>query len=254
MNEPSKDALEYLVEVGKKLVPVEIKEFSGRRYSRYNLMPISDPMVSPLWISTLSSLVDLCTGKFKDGSKDSLGFEKFDAAKHVVHVASEKTVEVVAAVSDHWKNRECIVKCSLTETVPFTFGQFLTQDKFIIGLLSTFEETDDRQALVRLAGAAKAEAVTLSHDDGISQEVTLKGGAHLVDKVPARNLVKLAPFRTFREVAQPASQFLFRMQQSGENLPTFALFEADGGAWKLTAIENIARALRVGIVGATIVS
>jgi hypothetical protein len=40
---------------------------------------------------------------------------------------------------------------------------------------------------------------------------------------------------------------LVRLQQSGDNVPTFALFEADGGSWKLETIENIARFLRAGI-------
>jgi len=51
-------------------------------------------------------------------------------------------------------------------------------------------------------------------------------------KVP--NPVVLAPFRTFREIAQPESKFVFRMQQG----PRCALFEADGGAWRLEAMKR----------------
>lgn len=36
--------------------------------------------------------------------------------------------------------------------------------------------------------------------------------------------------------AQPTSEFLFRVKEGGR----FALFEADGGAWELTAKKNIA--------------
>lgn len=244
----SKEALELLIETGKKLVPVEQLEYDGRNYTRQEIKPVVEPLVTAIQISTLQSLIELLSADFGGG------FEQFDVKKHVVHVVSEKLVQVISAQSNAWKNRETLVSCSLTETLPFGFGQFHMQDKFIIGLLSNFTNSGDRDDLARLAGAAKAEAVTLSHDDGIAQEVTVKGGAHLVDKVTAKNLVGLAPFRTFRDVAQPVSQFLFRIQQSGENLPTFALFEADGGAWKLDAIALIAAKLSAGLTNATVVS
>lgn len=246
--ETEKDGLEYLVEVGKKLSPVETLTFGDRKYTRQEIKPVTEPLVSALQISTLQSLIELLSSDFGGG------FEQFDAKKHVIHVVSEKLVQVVSAQSNAWKNRETLVSCSLTEILAFPFGQFQNQDKFIIGLLSSFTKDGDRDDLARLAGAARAQAVTLSHDDGIAQEVTVSGGAHLVDKVTAKNLVSLAPYRTFRDVAQPVSQFLFRIQQSGENLPTFALYEADGGAWKLDAIASIAAKLSAGLAKATVVS
>jgi hypothetical protein len=247
--ELTKEALEYLVEAGKKLSPVEQLEYDGRHYTRQEIKPVVQPVVTALRISTLQSLIELLSEKFGD-----TGFEGFDPAKHVVHVMSEKQVQVVSGQSNAWAQREILVDCLLTETVGFNFGNFQTQDKFIIGLLSSFVQTPDRDDLARLAGSAKAEAVTLSHDDGIAQEITVKGGAHLVDKVTAKNLVKLAPYRTFRDVSQPVSDFLFRIQQSGDNLPTFALYEADGGTWKLDAIASIAAKLSAGLADATVVS
>ena len=62
------------------------------------------------------------------------------------------------------------------------------------------------------------------------------------------NPVTLAPFRTFRDVAQPASLFVLRVQGGGET-PNVALFEADGGAWRLAAIENIKKWLEENITG-----
>ena len=54
------------------------------------------------------------------------------------------------------------------------------------------------------------------------------------------NPVTLRPYRTFNEVAQPASQFVFRINKSAN----LALFEADGGKWKLEAVERIANYLK----------
>ncbi|OSA97223.1 hypothetical protein B2H85_16310, partial [Clostridium botulinum] len=47
--------------------------------------------------------------------------------------------------------------------------------------------------------------------------------------------VALAPYRTFPEVQQPTSKFIFRMQQG----PKAAIFEADGGAWRNQAMQSI---------------
>jgi hypothetical protein len=58
------------------------------------------------------------------------------------------------------------------------------------------------------------------------------------EKIRAR--VTLAPYRTFREVEQPRSEFLFRLRNKApDNLPECALFEADGGRWKLDAMLTI---------------
>lgn len=59
------------------------------------------------------------------------------------------------------------------------------------------------------------------------------------------NPVTLAPYRTFREIAQPESQFVFRLRGGVEGaLPHAALFEADGAEWKLAAVGRIASFLR----------
>lgn len=59
-----------------------------------------------------------------------------------------------------------------------------------------------------------------------------------MEQVDVPNQVKLQPFRTFAEVKQPESEFVFRLKKSGENIYA-GIFEADGGAWKLEAIKRI---------------
>lgn len=55
-------------------------------------------------------------------------------------------------------------------------------------------------------------------------------------KVP--NPVELAPFRTFTEVEQPTSPFVFRVRRDGDAIMA-ALFAADADAWKNEAICRI---------------
>lgn len=51
------------------------------------------------------------------------------------------------------------------------------------------------------------------------------------------NPVSLAPYRTFQEIAQPYSNFVFRM--ADKQVPTFSLIEAQGGVWKNEAVSRI---------------
>ena len=250
MAEIEKAAFEYLVETGKKLAdPIE-REYDGRKYINKELKAIDAPLVAALKINTLSSLIELCSGKF--GTKS---FEGFDIEKHLVHVLNEEQVQVITAHSDHWKHREILIDCELPDVVGFTFGQYLSHENFIVGVLANFTPTDDREYILRIASSLTAEKVVMSDDDGISQGVGVRAGVTLKTQETLRNRVKLAPYRTFREVAQPTSEFVFRVKQSGDNqVPTLALHEADGGAWKLEAVANIARMLSAGLTSATVVS
>lgn len=246
----AKDALEYLVEQGKKLSPVERLKFEDREYTRQEIKPVQAPVRTALKVSTLRALVDLCQGKFGESA-----FEGFDPNKHVVHVVDHEQVQVVSAQSDIWARREILIDCNLTRTEAFPFGTFLNQDQFIIKLLSCCFHSTDRDYLAKLAGNAMAEKMGQSQDDGVSQTLTTKHGAHMVDQETIKNLIGLRFYRTFREIAQPETRCLVRLKQAAENvIPQFALFEADGGAWKLEAIESIARHLRVALTTATVAS
>lgn len=81
----------------------------------------------------------------------------------------------------------------------------------------------------------KEETVHQANDDGVSQAVSVKTGIASVNSVKVPNPVKLAPYRTFNEVAQPTSEFVFRMRDGMQ----CAIFEADGGAWQLEAMQSI---------------
>lgn len=117
----------------------------------------------------------------------------------------------------------------------FDFGRWIDSENFIIKLQSCFEKNKDRDVMLKIVGNIKEENVNTFGDDGVSQSVVAKTGVATVADVIVPNPVVLKPFRTFIEVDQPESEFIFRMQ----NGPKCALFEADGGAWKLTAMKRI---------------
>lgn len=96
--------------------------------------------------------------------------------------------------------------------------------------------TEDRDYLLALLSRIDVNQGVSSVDNGISQEVSVKTGAVLKEQQTVQPIVHLQPYRTFLEVEQPASDFLLRLDKEGHP----ALYEADGGAWKLEAKRNIA--------------
>lgn len=89
-------------------------------------------------------------------------------------------------------------------------------------------------------------------DDGISQRVTTRTGVARIGEIDLPNPVTLKPYRTFPEADQPESDFVFRVRQI-EGKVGIALFEADGGRWKLQAALNIKEWLTSNIPGVRVI-
>ena len=52
------------------------------------------------------------------------------------------------------------------------------------------------------------------------------------------NPVKLRPYRTFAEIEQPESSYVFRIKDA-ERGPAFKLVEADGSLWRNAVMKKI---------------
>lgn len=185
-----------------------------------------DPVVynaqNCLELNTLSSLVDYITSKL-DRENDRL----------ILTIKDEQTVFLEGQLEiDGSRERLAEVDAIVPS---FNFDYFYHSEEFNIKLQSIFTDNKDRGILLKVVGNISEDAVKTVGDDGVSQAVTINQGiASKVDvKVP--NPVTLAPYRTFNEVAQPESKFVFRMKEG----PRCALFEADGGVWRNKAIQNI---------------
>ncbi len=118
----------------------------------------------------------------------------------------------------------------------------------MISLQALFVDEGDRARTLALLGSIRSDEVVTANDDGITQTVIAQAGVVLNRQVEVPNPVTLAPYRTFREVDQPTSPFVLRLATPhGQKLPQAALFEADGGAWRLVAMERIGRLLRTTV-------
>lgn len=212
-----KEALQYIIGLGK----AEIHRVNKQNYSDKKLHLIEDPTAAPFTVHTLSGLVDYV----------SSGVDKQE--KIIVHVVSPTEVRIESPLNGD-KERDYFIRAEAL--IPeFRFDSWYDTENFNIKLQSCFVKSDDRDIMLKVVGNITEDQVKTVSDDGVSQAVVAKVGVASVGNVEVPNPVSLAPYRTFVEIDQPVSDFVFRMQ----NGPKCALFEADGGAWKNQAIQNI---------------
>ncbi len=197
----------------------------------------AEPSPPVLQLHTLTGLVDYLRANVDDQDSTCL----------LLRVVSPTKVELVSAIYGATKQRDvlAVVDCEPLVGRPFGFGQWMDLETFNIALQSMFVDLGDRAAVLKLVGSVKAEGVRTVDDNGVTQAVTAKAGVVLSSEVRVPNPVTMAPYRTFREIAQPSSQFVFRLRGGGDGaLPHAALFEADGAEWKLASVGRIASFLR----------
>ena len=206
----------------------QTEEFHGLPYSNQTLKPVLPPMPAFTYTSTLQSIVD-----YLHRNPDA-----HEMPHLLVCVVSPSEVLVCSALENTSRLREgyLLVRPLLPE---FKFDAYHSQERFLIMLQTRFEINEDRDYLQQLLGNLTAEQSLAQLDDGLSQQVTAKTGIAKVGNVALRPLVQLRPFRTYTEVAQPASTFLVRLKGDVEGGCGIALFEADGGAWRMEAIAAV---------------
>lgn len=217
----SKEALEYLVNIGESNDP--IVELEQGTFTKESLSRVAVAKADTLTVSTLTGLVDYIKSKL-DSLPESL----------LIQVVSPDKVALYSPLNRDRK-REQYISAEAILPNNIVFNRFLDTEQFNIMLQSAFVDVGTKEILLKYTGLVQDEAVKTTGDDGISQQVTVKTGVASVGQAIVPNPVKLAPYRTFPEVEQPISKFIFRMQEG----PRAAIYEADGGAWRNAAIISI---------------
>lgn len=194
----------------------------GLPHSPKKLYRVSPPTPQPLPCSFLGAVVDYCANELKS------------AQNYIIHIAGPGEVVLLTRLDDLHRHREVI----LTATVPnhcFQFGNKYPVDTFIIQLQASFVQGDTTAAILKLVGNLTSSREISTKDDGVTQRVEARTGLAKVENVSVPNPITLRPYRTFPEIEQPASQFVLRLDADHR----CALYEADGGAWKINAVAGI---------------
>ena len=223
-------ALEYIV----GLSDPAIQEIGNGTYSDKQLHRISCiDRASSIEMNTLSSLIDYIKS----------GVDSF-SEQMIIHVQSPTKVKMYSDL-DWEREREYVVEVN-AQLPRFAFDQFQDHEAFCIGIQSKCidDPETDKALLLKFAGTVEAGSVSEYGDDGVSQKATVKTGIASKGEALVPNPVVLKPFRTFVEVDQPISSFIFRMKEDKYSKGIqCALFEADGGAWKISAMAAIKKYL-----------
>lgn len=235
-NNNIKAAMEYLVSLVNE--EPHYKEHAGMLFCDKQLneikshpVPYAPPAPEGFTMNTLSGLVTMLKAKECEGWP-----------MIYVHVRGPR--EVVALTNPREDFKRATLFSAKQDVPDVTYQRFIDREEMVIMLRSKFVQTEDCIALLAIIGRIREENTRETNDDGISQSVIAKAGAGVVGVVPVNPIQRLQPYRTFLEVAQPASEFLFRIKEGD-----MGIFEADGGAWKNVAMINIAEYLKHELEG-----
>ena len=216
-----KEAMQFLLSQAKQ---TEFHEKNGELYSNVNLSKIEEPTRNAISIQSLTGAVDFIKDNFDEDDKV------------LVTVLDEKRLKVQTVLNDN-KYRETILNVD-ADVPEKTLDRYMDLEKFNIQLQSQFVPTVDRANILQIIGNLRSENVKNLGDDGTTQIVEVKKGVTIAQDQAVPNPVYLKPFRTFTEIAQPESPFVFRLKQERDEVYA-ALFEADGGAWRSEARISI---------------
>lgn len=220
-------AVRALEDIVKRAEQFKIIKIDEREYSDRQLTPVYLPTPKAIEIDTLTGIKDYLVGN-PDG---------LDLATVLVVIDSPADVSIRSKLFGPFEQRRGYLVAKWPG-LNFSFGHFYDVEGFIIGLQAGFVRRPDVETILKVVGNIKEGVVKNFDDDGVTQQVTVKAGVTRVTEIPVPNPVLLAPYRTFPEVDQPPSNFIFRMR-TGDPAPTCALFEADGGRWRTEAVKNV---------------
>lgn len=220
-----KEALQFLLETGAEKEKPEVIEICGKTYCTKDLKRYDKkPKASPIQASSLTSLVDY----IRDCHDEFPG-------RMIIQIENPKEVSLLSAL-DGDRARETLFYCRAIVS-EFCFGRWYDQENFVINLQANFAPTDDLALIQQVAGNVEAKTVATYGDDGITQKATVSRGIAGKEDVIVPNPCILKPYRTFQEIEQPTSTFVFRIGDDGN--PRFKLIEADNSIWMCEAVENI---------------
>lgn len=221
-----KDAINRIVELA---TPFTLETRNGHQFCSADLREVKPEVELPARYSvdTLEALVKLI--RTEGVAQAPQLYVRVDSARRVV-------VDSTYTGRDYAIYSRLPLYEAVSDVPSISVNQYMSQEHAVIELQSLYAVTDDRDYLLALLSRIDVNQGVSSVDNGIIQEVSVRTGAVLKEQQTVQPIVHLQPYRTFLEVEQPASDFLLRLDKEGRP----ALYEADGGAWKLEAKRNIA--------------
>lgn len=221
-----KEAMEFLTGLKAEAMEPKVVEINGKTYCDKDLIRYDrELMADMLKTNSLTSLVDyICN--CREELRENM----------IIHIVNPEIVRLYSGLTKERK-REYLMEASAI--IPnFRFDQWYDQERFLIEMQADFVVSEDLETILKVAGNVEAKTTANYGDDGVTQKTTIKQGIASKADVLVPNPVTLTPYRTFLEVEQPASEFVFRIRDDS-GTPVFKIVEAEGGLWRYEAMQNI---------------
>ncbi len=235
------DAINALSELSKKAAEPKPLAVNGHNYivsgsgDIKEVYPAEKPRPEPVTTKSLSALVALVKteiGSFTD---------------HPLYISCEnyKTVRVFTRPypTDDLHRWEPYVAVAsdlppLIEDVRWTFEEAQIKLRSMLQRAAD-GKTNDVDYILTLLSHMSVDQSIKSDDNGVTQTVQVRKGVSFVENRRVNPIVRLAPYRTFPEVEQPESEFVFRIYDDR----SIRLTAADGGMWKMDARDAVRKYL-----------
>jgi hypothetical protein len=220
-------------------------ELDGHTYTPDSLTRLDPPSSSAFGVHTLGAVVNYCMT-----DPDKL---KGDV---IVKVNNHKSVTVTGPLRNDCQ-RDYFIHVDVLGGDDFDryLNEYLDHETFMIFLQTHFAQAGPIADLMKLVGNVTDEEIVTAEDDGVSQKVGVKVGAALREQETMKNPYKLTPLRSFPEIMLDPVPYIVRLKSGKREgvMPSIALFEADGGAWQLDAVQKIGLYLENGLPEGTVV-
>lgn len=223
------ELVEKVEELMNGQVEPEIVEHEGVEYVKTSngYKKLDKPSVYALEVNSLSGLVKMIRTSLVE-------------MKGVPEIYTPLIVNIdvnditVYSSMDGGKERQRLINATPL-TPSLSLDRNLSVEELIILLSTSYIETENTSKFINsISNLRIVEEVEFS-DDGIGQTVTAKQGASINKVYEVQPIVKLKPIRSYAEIEQVESKFLFRVNKGG----SVCLREADGGQWKYEAQSRI---------------
>ncbi len=239
----TKEAIEQLQDSGLK---PEVIEIDGvKRLAYPNTMSVQKNMPSqpaPLPVYTLGGVVEYlrnCNADAELWTVPNSGDCDTAAGKYYIHIESFKSVKILSGLEPtHMVRRNYVhAQCRDNE---FRFEHFMSIERFVISVMTSFTDTEQRGQLLDFVSQIKADHSREEVDQGVTQAVTVRKSIATIGVARVPNPVELQPYLTFPEITQPLRSYVFRIkQQAPEDPITCALFPIESSIWEAQTCERI---------------
>lgn len=225
-----RDLGEYIEELVNGQVEPEIIYHEGVDYIKTarGYEQLIKPQTRKIEANSLDGLVKL----IKNNKKDIEGVELGIHQPLIVRV-DFNCIEVMSALNTD-KTRSYLFEAN--PMIPhLSIGRNISVEEMIILLSTSFVMTENTEKFISSLSSLRVVEEVEFNDDGVGQTVTAKKGASMNAKFQVQPIVKLKPIRTYAEIDQVESKFLFRVNKDG----SVCLREADGGQWRYETQKRI---------------